>query len=253
MNYAVFHDYFIDKSSPEIQGAAQSALERAECLYAEGHDNRDAQQRHAVLIHWHGPAGGAVCDLQSGDRKVAIFRSAARRHVHLQLRLHRKPHHGQWCRVLHGRRSEWKGEKPAGIVKVFRSETDFSIAGFRTQLFDAGDIENVRKIQTGYRGQTLSQFQHKPAPPSAPAIEWPKIDKELADSNPFGLHELRPAVLSPGQDLRQWRFRCARASRRSESGPVKPFAADKLTPEQKSALEMGMRSGLEKIKQKSGI
>ena len=32
----------------------------------------------------------------------------------------------------------------------------------------------------------------------------------------------------------------------------KPFAADKLTPEQKTALESGMKSGLEKIKRKVG-
>ena len=31
-----------------------------------------------------------------------------------------------------------------------------------------------------------------------------------------------------------------------------PFAVDKLTPEQKTALESGMKSGLQKIKQKVG-
>jgi hypothetical protein len=75
---------------------------------------------------------------------------------------------GAACFMVAGPR--WKGEKPEGIAKVFRSETDFSMAGFRTQLFNPGDIENVRKIQAGYRGQTLSQFQNKPAPPPSPEI-----------------------------------------------------------------------------------
>ena len=44
---------------------------------------------------------------------------------------------------------------------------------------------------------------------------------------------------------------------RAEFGKIgvkagKPFAADKLTPEEKTALESGMKSGIEKIKQKVG-
>jgi hypothetical protein len=38
----------------------------------------------------------------------------------------------------------WKGEKPRGIDKVFRCETDFAFAVFRTQLFNPADIENVK-------------------------------------------------------------------------------------------------------------
>ena len=32
----------------------------------------------------------------------------------------------------------WKGKAPKGIKKVIRSDTDFNLAFFRTQLFDAG-------------------------------------------------------------------------------------------------------------------
>ncbi|MGH6935887.1 MAG: DUF1254 domain-containing protein, partial [Methylocella sp.] len=90
---------------------------------------------------------------------------------------------GAACHMIAG--PGWKGEKPEGIGKVFRSETDFSIAVIRTQLFNAADIENVKKIQAGYRGQTLSQFQNKAAPPAAREIKWPKIEKQLGDSDPF--------------------------------------------------------------------
>ena len=58
-------------------------------------------------------------------------------------------------------------------------------AGFRTQLFNLADIENVWKIQAGYRAMPLSKFLNKPAPPAAPEIAWPKIDKKLAESDPF--------------------------------------------------------------------
>ena len=41
----------------------------------------------------------------------------------------------------------WKGEIPKGIDKVFRSETELVFPGYRTQLFNPGDLENVKKIQ----------------------------------------------------------------------------------------------------------
>ena len=42
MNYAVFHEYFVDKSSSAVQGAAQSDLERAERVHVQGHGHRHA-------------------------------------------------------------------------------------------------------------------------------------------------------------------------------------------------------------------
>ncbi|HYY30153.1 MAG TPA: DUF1254 domain-containing protein [Chthoniobacterales bacterium] len=80
---------------------------------------------------------------------------------------------------------DWKGQTPDGIKRVFRSETEFSAAAYRTQLFGPADIDNVKKIQAGYKVQTLSQFLKQPAPPPAPQIEFPKIDKALAKADPF--------------------------------------------------------------------
>ena len=41
---------------------------------------------------------------------------------------------------------DWKGATPPGIKKVFRSTTQFSLAAYRTQLFDPSDMPNVVKI-----------------------------------------------------------------------------------------------------------
>ncbi len=67
----------------------------------------------------------------------------------------------------------WNGQTPAGINKVFRCETQFGLIIYRTQLFNAADIENVKKIQAGYKAQTLSAYLGQPAPPAAPAINFP--------------------------------------------------------------------------------
>ena len=151
MNYGVVLRVLHRQGLAAVQGAVQPALQHGARLHAAGHGDRHAQQRHAVLLRRHGPAGRAVRHLQSGDREVALLLGAAHRPVHVQLRLHRQPHHRQRRRLLHDRRPGWKGETPKGIGKVFRCETDFSIALIRTQLFNPADIDNVKKIQAGYQ------------------------------------------------------------------------------------------------------
>jgi hypothetical protein len=58
---------------------------------------------------------------------------------------------------------------------VIWSETEFAFVLFRTQLFNPGAIDNVKKIQAGYKVQPLSQVLGKPAPPAAPAIDFIKL------------------------------------------------------------------------------
>lgn len=68
----------------------------------------------------------------------------------------------------------WKGSRPPSIKKVFRCETEFALAGFRSQLFNPRDLDNVKKVQAGYKAQALSQFLGRPAPPAAPTIDFIK-------------------------------------------------------------------------------
>jgi hypothetical protein len=56
-----------------------------------------------------------------------------------------------------------------------RPGAQFTIAIFRTQLFNAADMPNVRRVQAGYKVEPLSAFLHKPAPPAAPVIDFPKF------------------------------------------------------------------------------
>ncbi len=68
----------------------------------------------------------------------------------------------------------WKGEKSEGIKEVIRSETEFVFVLYRTQLFKPDDIDNVKKVQAGYKVQTHSAFLGKPAPAAAPKINFLK-------------------------------------------------------------------------------
>src|SRR5579862_6949591 len=67
---------------------------------------------------------------------------------------------------------DWKGETPKGVKKVIRSETEFIVVVYRTQLFNPGDLDNAKKIQAGYKVQTLSGFLNGAAPKAAPAIDF---------------------------------------------------------------------------------
>ena len=42
----------------------------------------------------------------------------------------------------------WQDETPPGIKKVFRSTTDFSLAAYRIQTFNPGDMDNVIKARS---------------------------------------------------------------------------------------------------------
>jgi hypothetical protein len=73
----------------------------------------------------------------------------------------------------------WQGETPAGIKAVLHAQTQFAYLLIRTQLFNAADIDNVRKIQSGYHAKPLSTFLHQPEPPAAPAVNWPRPTPDM--------------------------------------------------------------------------
>ena len=76
----------------------------------------------------------------------------------------------------------WNGPTPPGVKAVIRSETQFAYVLFRTQLFNLADLSKVNKIQSEYRALPLSAFLHQPAPPAAPAVDWPKPADDMTSS-----------------------------------------------------------------------
>ena len=107
---------------------------------------------------------------------------------------------------------DWKGETPPGIKKVFRSTTQFALAGYRTQLFNPEDMPNVVKVQSGYKVQPLSAFLNQPAPPAAPAINFPKIDKELVKTGFFDYLDFSLQFAPPRPEENDIRAKLASAS-----------------------------------------
>jgi hypothetical protein len=138
---------------------------------------------------------------------------------------------------------DWKGETPAGIKKVFQSSTQFSIAIYRTQLFNPKDMPNVEKVQAGYKLQPLSAYLKKPAPPAAPAIDFPKIDKELAKTNFFEYLDFALQFAPPGPEEKEIRDKLASIG----IGVGKTFVFKDLSTAHKAEVDLGMDKGSEKV------
>ena len=141
---------------------------------------------------------------------------------------------------------DWKGQTPAGIKKVFRSSTQFSLAAYRTQLFNSDDMPNVVKVQSGYKSQPLSTYLHQPAPPPAPAINFPKINKELLEKNFFEYLDFALQFAPPGPEEMAIRDKLALIG----IGPGKTFDFMDLDMEHKIEVGMGMKEGEKKVKEK---
>jgi hypothetical protein len=70
---------------------------------------------------------------------------------------------------------------------------------YRTQLFNPADMDNVKKVQAGYEVQPLSAFLGQPAPPAAPAVDWPKTEQPSV--YPLGKGSWKPPALVPVRNL----------------------------------------------------
>jgi hypothetical protein len=133
----------------------------------------------------------------------------------------------------------WKGETPAGVKKVFRSETDLIIAAYRTQLFNPDDLDNVKKVQAGYKAQPLSAFLGQPAPAAAPAIDFIKPLSAADERKSLEFFNILNFALqycptNPSETELMANFA------KIGVGAGKTIDVAALSPEMKTAMEQGM-------------
>src|SRR5437773_708067 len=132
----------------------------------------------------------------------------------------------------------WKSETPKGVKKVFRAETEFAFAVYRTQLFKPDDIDNVKKVQASYKAQTLSAFLSQPLPKAAPTINFIKPLSPAEEKTSPEFFNILNFVLqfcptNPSETELMARFA------KIGVGAGKTFDASKLSPEMKTAIEQG--------------
>jgi hypothetical protein len=142
----------------------------------------------------------------------------------------------------------WKGEMPKNITAVIRAETDLVLVIYRTQLLNPGDIENVKRIQGGYKVQPLSAFMGKPAPGAARAIDFVKpitADEERTSLQFFNLLNFVLQFCPTHPTEKEMMARFAKIG----IGAGNPFDANSLSPETRKALQDGMADAWTTFKQ----
>jgi hypothetical protein len=138
---------------------------------------------------------------------------------------------------------DWKGATPPGVKKMFRSSTQFSLAIYRTQLFSPDDLDGVKKVQAGYKVQTLSAYLNQPTTTAAATIDFPKIDKELAKTNFFDYLDFVLQFAPAQENEKEIRAQLAKIG----VGPGKTFNFKDLPLEQKLEVGLGMKEGEKKV------
>jgi hypothetical protein len=126
---------------------------------------------------------------------------------------------------------------------VFRSGTQLSLAAYRTHLFNPDDLDNVKKVQAGYRGQMLSAYLKQSPPPAAPAIDFPKIDRELVKTKFFEYLDFALQFAPAQENEKEIRAQLARIG----VGPGKTFNFKDLSLEDKAEVLLGMKEGERKV------
>jgi hypothetical protein len=245
MNYAVMYEYIIDKNSGQWK-ASFNQIDNEHRVFTY-------EDTAIVTPNSDTPYSLAWMDLRAEPIVISVPAVDKKRYYAVMLNDGNTFNYGYIGSRATGSDAgdylvvgpRWKGETPPGIKKTFHSTTDFSLAVFRTQLFDAKDMPNVEKVQAGYKLQPLSAYLKQPAPPAAPAIDWPKIDKELVKTNFFDYLDLALQFAPPGPEEEGIRAKLASIG----VGPGKKFNFKDLSLEHKAAIALGLKEGDKKVDQ----
>lgn len=139
---------------------------------------------------------------------------------------------------------DWVGEKPVGIKQVFRSTTPFSLAIFRTQLFNTDDMPNVVTIQKGYKVASLSAFLKQPALKPAPTIDFVPASTAGIKKNFYEYLDAALQFVPITPENKEIREKLARIG----IGEGKTFEFKDLSLEHKAAVLIAMKEGDDKVK-----
>ncbi|OBF25241.1 DUF1254 domain-containing protein [Mycobacterium sp. ACS4331] len=238
-NYRVQYAYFVDKDNPEYKGGWNQIHNTARVYTPE---DTAIQTPNSDT-----PYSALGADLRTEPLVLTVPPIEQDRYYSLQFvdgYTHNFAYVGSRTTGNGGGRyllvgPNWKGETPDGINEVIRSDTDLAFVLYRTQLFGPDDLDNVKRIQTGYQVAPLSVHLNQPSPPAAPPIDFvPPLSREQQRTSPQFFDILNftmkfAPTLPDEQGLRE-RFEAIGV------GADGSFDAEALSPETRTAIEAGM-------------
>ena len=243
MNYAVMYEFVVDRNSGQFKAPFNQIANEARVF--------TYKDTAVVTPNSDTPYSLLWVDLRAEPMVISVPAVEPRRYYSVQLCDGNTYNYGYIGSRTTGNDAGdfmiagpgWTGATPPGIKKVFRSSTQFSIVIFRTQLFNAEDMDGVKKVQAGYKCQPLSAFLKQPAPPAPPAIDFPRIDKELVKTNFFEYLDFALQFAPALPNEKEIREQLARIG----IGAGKTFSFKDLSLEDKLEIGLGMKEGERKV------
>jgi len=238
-NYRIQYSYFVDRGNPEFKASWNTLVNNAR-VYTP--DDKAIQTPNSDT-----PYSFIGADLRAEPLVFTVPAVEKGRYYSLQfIDMYtfnfayvgsRSTGNGAGSFLLAG--PNWKGEAPPGIKSVISSETQFAFVVYRTQLFNPADMDNVKKVQAGYKVEPLSQFLGKPAPSAPPAIDFMKpLSPEDEKTSPefFSVLDsvLQFCPANPSETALGTRFA------KLGIGAHGTFDAKALSPEMRKAVQDGM-------------
>lgn len=238
-NYRVQHAYFVDKKNPEYKGE-WNVVHNTPRVYTP--DDKAIQTPNSDT-----PYSAVGLDLRAEPIVLTVPPIEKERYFSIQFvdaytqnfdyAGSRATGNGGGEFLVIG--PKWKGEVPPGFKKVIRAETELVLAFYRTQLFNPGDLDGVKKVQAGYKALPLSKFLGQSAPPAAPPIEFiqpltPDTQKTSPEFYNILNFVLRFCPTVPSETALMERFS------KIGVGAGKTFDATKLSPEIRQGMVEGM-------------
>ncbi|WP_319431327.1 DUF1254 domain-containing protein [Mycobacterium sp. RTGN5] len=236
-NYRVQYSYFVDTDDPEYKGAWNTVHSTAR-VYTPADTAIQTPNSDT-------PYSAVGADLRAEPLVLRVPPIEAGRYYSLQFVDgytqnfayvgSRATGNGGGTYLLAG--PGWARATPDGVDAVIRSDTEFALVLYRTQLFGPADLDHVQIIQAGYTAQPLSAFLEQPAPPQAPALDFPaalSADEQKTSPRFFELMDFLlgfAPTLASEQTVR---------ARFASIGIGAGFRVEALTPELLSAIEAGM-------------
>jgi hypothetical protein len=243
MNYAVMYDFAIDRNSAQFKAPFNQLVNESKPFTYKDTSVPTPNSDTPYSLCW--------LDLRAEPMVISVPAVDPKRYYSVQLTDASTYNFGYIGSRATGSEAgsylvagpDWQGETPPGIKQTIRSGSTLSIALFRTQLFDDADVDALKQVQAGYKVQPLSAFLNKPAPPPAPAIDFPKIDKELAKSNFFEFLDFALQFIPPQPNEADIRAKLAAIG----VGPGKTFNFKDLPLTHKAEMLIGLKQGNDKV------
>jgi hypothetical protein len=248
MNYAVMNEFVLDKNSGQYKAPFNTVFNETRVF--------TYKDTAVVTPNADTPYSMIWLDLRAEPMVISVPAVPKERYYSLQLIDGNTYNYGYIGSRTTGSEAGsylvvgpgWKGDKPAGIEKMFQSSTPFSLTVIRTQLFNPDDMQNVIKVQAGYKVQPLSAFLNQPAPPAAAKIDFVPATTKGIKENFFTYLDAALEFVPVTPENKEIRDRLASVG----IGPGKTIDLKALSPEHREALKavalLSMKEGDDNVK-----